>query len=101
MDLTPMEADVTHQFLSPAAQAVLDAVNRRWPEIDDDIPAQIAAAAICAAADQMTGLIGDLCHPKYLKGVEASADFLEKIAAELLEEPGTSTITTVLRPDDY
>jgi hypothetical protein len=43
----------------------------------------IAAAVLHAAADRIMGLIGDIYHPKYLEGVEASADFLEKIAAEL------------------
>ena len=42
--------------LSPAAQAVLDAAFGRWMEIDDiddDIPGEIAAAALRAAADQV------------------------------------------------
>jgi hypothetical protein len=69
--------------ISLAAQAVLNAANLRWEGIDDDIPAQVAAAALRAAADRMMGLIGDIYHPKYLEAVEASADFLEKIAAEL------------------
>jgi len=36
--------------LSPAAQAVLDAATERWLDVDDDIPAQVAIAALCAAA---------------------------------------------------
>jgi hypothetical protein len=28
-------------------------------------------------------LIGDICHPKYMEGIEAASDFLERIAAEL------------------
>ena len=39
--------------LSPAAQAVLDATHKRWLDVDDDIPAQVAAAALRAAADQV------------------------------------------------
>jgi hypothetical protein len=37
--------------LSPAAQAVLDAASNRWIDVDDDIPAQVAAATLCAAAE--------------------------------------------------
>ena len=39
--------------LSPAAQAVLDAATERWLDVDDDIPAQVAVAALRAAADQL------------------------------------------------
>jgi hypothetical protein len=39
--------------LSPAAQAVLDAAHNRWLDVDDDIPAQVAAAALCAAAEEL------------------------------------------------
>jgi hypothetical protein len=39
--------------LSPAAQAILDAAHNRWLDVDDDIPAQVAAAALKAAADQV------------------------------------------------
>ena len=39
--------------LSPQAQAVLDAATERWLDVDDDIPAQVAAAALRAAADQV------------------------------------------------
>ena len=39
--------------LSPQAQAVLDAAHNRWLDVDDDIPAQVAAAALRAAADQV------------------------------------------------
>ena len=42
--------------LSPAAQAVLDAATERWLDVDDDIPAQVAAAALRAAADQVVPL---------------------------------------------
>ncbi len=41
------------------------------------------AAAIRAAADRSMNLIGDVCHPKYIEGIEAASDFLEHIAAEL------------------
>jgi hypothetical protein len=39
--------------LSPAAQAVLDAAHNKWLDVDDDIPAQVTAAALRAAADQV------------------------------------------------
>jgi len=39
--------------LSPAARAVLYDAHNRWLKIDDDIPAQVAAAALRAAADQV------------------------------------------------
>jgi hypothetical protein len=44
------------------------------------------AAALTAAADRMMNLIGDTCHPKYMEGIEASSDFLERIANELRQE---------------
>ena len=47
--------------LSPAAQAVLDAATERWLDVDDDIPAQVAAAALRAVADQV------LCRPEIPK----------------------------------
>jgi hypothetical protein len=37
--------------LSPAARAVLYDAHNRWLDVDDDIPAQVAAAALRAAAD--------------------------------------------------
>ena len=40
--------------LSPAAKAVLDAAEARWLDVDDDIPAQVAIAALRAAADNLT-----------------------------------------------
>jgi hypothetical protein len=58
---------------------VLDAF-RAVPDLRD---CPSIAAAFRAAADRMMSLIGDIYHPKYLEGVEASVDFLEKIAAEL------------------
>jgi hypothetical protein len=36
--------------LSPAARAVLYDAHNRWLDVDDDIPAQVAAAALRAAA---------------------------------------------------
>lgn len=39
--------------LSPQAQAVLDAATERWLDVDDDIPAQVAVAALRAAAVQL------------------------------------------------
>ena len=56
--------------LSPEAQSVLNAATNRWHEVDDDIPAQVAAAALCAAADHM---------PDH----QLSAHMLYAIAAEL------------------
>jgi hypothetical protein len=70
--------------LSPAAQAVWAAWNDAY-EIQGPLESmdQPLGAAFRAAADRMMSLIGDIYHPKYLEGVEASVDFLEKIAAEL------------------
>jgi hypothetical protein len=65
--------------LSPAAQAVLDAITEISPAPADEI----AAAALRAASYRITSLIGDICHPKYMEGIEASSDFLDHIAAEL------------------
>ena len=39
--------------LSPAARAVLYDAHNRWLDVDDDIPAQVAAAALRAAADHI------------------------------------------------
>ena len=73
--------------LSPAAQAVLDAYNklslnsRQW---HDGVGPQIKLAdALRAVAERSSYLLGDFCHPKYMEGVEATADFLEHIATEL------------------
>jgi hypothetical protein len=65
--------------LSPAAQAVRAAVRQICPAPADEI----AAVALRAAADRTMNLIGDVCHPKYMEGIEAASDFLERIAAEL------------------
>ena len=71
--------------LSPAAQAAWDAWNDAY-EAQGPLESmdQPLGAALRAAADRMMSrLIGDIYHPKYLEGVEASVDFLENIAAEL------------------
>ena len=44
-------SDTNHPPLSPEAQAVLDAAHEAWVTKDD--PGSIAAAALCAAADQI------------------------------------------------
>ena len=69
--------------LSPAAQAVLDAVIEQWNADRRPIASPLAAAAIRVAADRTMSLIGDICHPKYMEGIEAASAFLENIAAEL------------------
>jgi hypothetical protein len=70
--------------LSPAAQAVLDAA---WKEMKyasrERSLRKGAAATLRAAADRTMSLIGDVCHPKYMEGIEAASDFLEHLAAEL------------------
>jgi hypothetical protein len=66
-----------------AAQAVETAVLRVASAPGFERRRIVVAAAFRAAADRMMSLIGDIYHPKYLEGVEASVDFLEKIAAEL------------------
>jgi protein-disulfide isomerase-like protein with CxxC motif len=68
--------------LSPAAQAVLDAMHEVNMDFDGE-NAILAAAALRAAADRTMSLIGDVCHPKFMEGIEAASDFLEQIAAEL------------------
>jgi hypothetical protein len=70
--------------LSPAAQAVLEAAFTLADNLDRDVTeAEIIAAALQAAADRTMSLIGDVCHPKFMEGIEAASDFLEQIAAEL------------------
>jgi len=76
--------------LSPAAQAVLDGVIEQWDADRRPIASPLAAAALRVAADRMMSLIGDICHPKYMEGIEAASDFLEHIAAEL-DRPTTDT----------
>jgi hypothetical protein len=66
--------------LSPAAQAVLNKVSAAPHCGSGRIK---AAAALRAAADRTMSLIGDVCHPKYMEGIEAASDFLEHLAAEL------------------
>jgi hypothetical protein len=74
--------------LSPAAQAVLDAYKNAdayYDAIDGIYVGDTlgAAATLRAAADRTMDLIGDVCHPKYMEGIEAASDFLEHLAAEL------------------
>ena len=73
--------------LSPAAKAVLDAwdakLNPMVTCLTHDPEREALAAAFRAASGRMMDLIGDICHPKYLEGVEASSDFLDQIATEL------------------
>jgi hypothetical protein len=80
---------MTDKQLSPAAQAVLDAA---FPAYDDETlyiatgeqhAGKIAAAALRAASARMTDLVGDICHPKYIEGVESSSYFLDEISNEL------------------
>jgi hypothetical protein len=74
--------------LSPAAQAVLDAMHRSY----DHEPTRraIAAGVLRAAADRMTGVIPDVCFSAFARGVEAAAAFAEGLATELDPQP-TST----------
>jgi len=53
LSLTEVYSMTNPTPLSPAAQAVLDAATERWLDVDDDIPAQVTAAALRAAADQV------------------------------------------------
>jgi hypothetical protein len=70
--------------LSPAAQAVLDAVCKNTePDCDTQ---HLIAAVLRVAADRAMDLIPDICRPQYMKGIESASDFLMSIAAEL-EEP--------------
>lgn len=75
--------------LSPAAQAVMDAYRKRYAEtlrpgpFVDNWQEVCAAAALRAASDRMMDLIGDICHPEYMEGIEVSSDFLDHIATEL------------------
>jgi hypothetical protein len=70
--------------LSPAAQAVLDAMHRSY----DHEPTRrgIAAEVLRALADRMTGLIPDVHLRGFARGVEAAAAFTEAIATELEDE---------------
>jgi hypothetical protein len=66
--------------LSPAAQAVLDA----YLNAPCGAPRRVwVAAALRAASARMTDLVGDICHPKYIEGVESSSYFLDEISNEL------------------
>ena len=68
--------------LSPAAQAVLDAVI----EISPAPALSITAAALRAAAEQQRDLAFDV-GSAFVPGVEVAADFLEIIANELDPAP--------------
>jgi len=75
--------------LSPAAQAVFDAVYSRCMTLDhrsatpEGHAAAIAEVALRAAADRVTDNIPNLGSGKYAQGVEDSAAYLEAIATEL------------------
>ena len=82
----PLGSPVTD--LSPAARAVLYDAHNRWLDVDDDIPAQVAAAALRAAADQLPlqPLTRDPADPfeqGLRQGQELSRAELLAIAAEL------------------
>ena len=68
--------------LSPAAKAVWEAFNEDEAGVFVDYGEKLAAA-LRAAADRTMSLNGDICHPKYMEGIEAASDFLDHIAAEL------------------
>jgi len=70
--------------ISPAAAAVWEAFNETAERVGvfEDYGDALAAFTR-ALADRMLDLIGDTCHPKYAEGIEAAADFVERIAAEL------------------
>jgi hypothetical protein len=65
--------------LSLQARAVLDAAHNRWLDVDDDIPAQVAAAALRAAAKQ--SIFADVAVNKTIEVVPV--DILLAIADEL------------------
>jgi hypothetical protein len=65
--------------LSPAAQAVLDAVVSH-PSF---ATRKRIAAALRAASARMMRLGYDSVNSKYLEGIEASSDLLDQIATEL------------------
>jgi hypothetical protein len=71
--------------LSPAAQAVMDAMHRSY----DHEPTRraVAAGVLRASSDRLGDLIGDICHIKFEEAILASQDFLERIAAELEGRP--------------
>lgn len=65
--------------LSPAGRAVLYDAHNRWLDVDDDIPAQVAAAALRAAANNLK----DPFPTDQLKTFEKIQSQLLSIAAEL------------------
>lgn len=66
--------------LSPAARAVLYDAHNRWLDVDDDIPAQVAAAALRAAVKQLATYAG--VQGGYQRHL-IDADEILSIAAEL------------------
>ena len=75
-------------LLSPAAQAVLEASHEAWVTKDD--PTSIAAAVLCAAADQVAVESIWHGHPEHT-GVRWAAEGLRTIAAELEGQQSTSS----------
>jgi hypothetical protein len=69
--------------LSLQAQAVLDAAHNRWLDVDDDIPAQVAAAAIRAAADQVAPYETEIIDNCYYEAQNPVREKLLAIADEL------------------
>jgi hypothetical protein len=69
--------------LSPQARAVLDAAHNRWLDVDDDIPAQVAAAALCAAADQVVPIEHELINDCWYEKPDSIRKELLAIVAEL------------------
>ena len=65
--------------LSPAAQAVKDAIG----EADAFWDEEVAAAVLRAASARTEDLIGDTPHAKFAEGVLAAVEFLQRTAAEL------------------
>jgi hypothetical protein len=80
---------MTNKQLSPAAQAVLDAAfsvydcEALYSLTEEQHASMIVVAALRAASARMTDLIIDICHPKYIEGVESFSYFLDEIANEL------------------
>jgi len=73
--------------LSPAARAVLYDAHNRWLDVDDDIPAQVAAAALRVAADQVAPFPGRYPMNEYMEGFRDAKQSVHHqllaIAAEL------------------
>ena len=72
--------------LSPDAKAVLDAavvVSWDWSNLEPASSSVVAAATLRAVSARMTDLVDDICHPKYIEGVESFSYFLDEVATEL------------------